>query len=156
MRPATTNGCKRWLNWWGVSVRHPARLCAKRVRRAGTKSPRVASAASWCEGSRPSRSAGAAGKNTRLADLDKAVAEADKKNDAATGLRLSLQALGSQESSEEFPRRLWNAAIYAEWTERQDRKQIDAQVCTELLNVCDQLPPTNKYPVILLNRTWNV
>jgi len=89
--------------------------------------------------------ADAAGKNTRLADLDKAVAEADKKNDAATGLRLSLQALGSQESSEEFPRRLWNAAIYAEWTERQDRKQIDAQVCTELLNLCDQLPPTNKY-----------
>ncbi len=82
---------------------------------------------------------------TTLEDFARAIGQASRKSDPERCLRLSLRALASHGADETFPRRIWEAAGYADWIERTRPARIDARVCTLLLDLCDQLPPANPY-----------
>lgn len=82
---------------------------------------------------------------TGLDDFARAIEQASKKSDPERCLRISLRALASHGADETFPRRIWEAAGYADWVERTEAGRIDPRACTVLLDLCDQFPPANPY-----------
>lgn len=82
---------------------------------------------------------------TSLEDFARAIGQASRKSDPERCLRLSLRALASHGADGTFPLRIWEAAGYADWLERERPGRIDARACTLLLDLCDQLPPSNPY-----------
>ncbi|HWA28313.1 MAG TPA: DUF3857 domain-containing protein [Lacunisphaera sp.] len=81
----------------------------------------------------------------RASDYDQAIAEADGKNDGAAGFRAALQALLQLNADDGFPRRLWRAANYADWAERQGITPLSPDVADRMLDLCEQLPADNEY-----------
>jgi hypothetical protein len=82
---------------------------------------------------------------TGLDDFARAIEQASRKSDPDRCLRLSLRALATHGADESFPRRIWEAAGYADWVERVRPAGIDARVCNLLLDLCDQFPQENPY-----------
>lgn len=82
---------------------------------------------------------------TSIEDFENAIDQASRKSDPKRCLSLSLRSLAGHGADETFPRRIWAAAGYADWVERSQPGKIDARVCTLLLDLCDQFPPTNPY-----------
>lgn len=78
-------------------------------------------------------------------DYKKATDECDNKNDAAGGFRLWLAAALEPTVDDNFSERLWQAANYADWTERQGTVAIKPEVADLLLDLCDQLPKDDDY-----------
>lgn len=80
--------------------------------------------------------------------VDAALKEIDARNDADAGLRLCLQTALRADLGDQFPRRLWLCAIYAEWLER--RAPQDNQVplaCDALVALCEQLTSGSTFHV---------
>jgi hypothetical protein len=75
-----------------------------------------------------------------LANFQGAIAEASRQGNPARCLRLSLRALAAHGAEGDFPRRLWEAAGYADWAERTLGKAVNPEVCSRLLDLCDRLP----------------
>lgn len=80
-----------------------------------------------------------------LEDYDKAVSDADAKRNGAAGFRAALQSLVRFGADADFPRRLWRAANYADWTERQGLVAMPPAMADTLLELCDQLPAGSEY-----------
>jgi tetratricopeptide (TPR) repeat protein len=79
-------------------------------------------------------------RKTSVASFQDAIAEASRRGDAKRCLRLSLRALAAHGMEGDFPRRLWEAASYADWDEREFGKSANPEVCSRLLDLCDLLP----------------
>jgi transglutaminase-like putative cysteine protease len=80
-----------------------------------------------------------------LADFTKAIEAADAAKDAAGAFRLCLQSIVQHGADTDFPERLWRAANYGDWVQRQGKTPIDPNVVDVLLDLCDLLPTTNDY-----------
>jgi tetratricopeptide (TPR) repeat protein len=79
-------------------------------------------------------------RQTSLANFQGAIAEAFRQGDPGRCLRLSLRALAAHGTEMDFPRRLWDAASYADWNERELGQAADPEICARLLDLCDRLP----------------
>jgi len=75
----------------------------------------------------------------------KAIEAAGDKGESANAFRLCLLALARHGLSDTMPRRLWRAASYADWVQRQGKTPIDGAVPNLLLDLCDQLPTSDDY-----------
>ncbi len=74
-------------------------------------------------------------------EIDRAVSQ----KEAVSALQLTLGSLRQQDLGENFFRRLWQAANYADWLQRQDASKIDPTVPGKILDWCAELPPDNDY-----------
>ena len=92
---------------------------------------------------RPAASDGAVGS----AAFRRAIDKARGASDPATCLGLGLRDLAAHGSGDDFPRRLWETAGYADWLERKQPGSIDHRVCDTLLDLCDGLPEGGNYAV---------
>jgi hypothetical protein len=77
--------------------------------------------------------------------LDQAISEASAQRNPRRCLQLELRAAVLEGSGAQLPRRLWQAAGYADWVERAAAKPAGAGVCDLLLDLCDQLPSASDY-----------
>lgn len=77
--------------------------------------------------------------------FDEEIAAADETSDGPRGLRAAILSLAKHGIDAGFPRRLWRAANYADWVERQQKEEISDDVCSALLDLCDELPPDDDY-----------
>ena len=75
-----------------------------------------------------------------LAELNAAVEKAGDAGDAALGFRLCLQSIAQHGVDDGFTERVWRAASYADWTQRQGRVPIEDGICEFLLDSCESLP----------------
>lgn len=80
-----------------------------------------------------------------LEEIAKAIAAADAAKDSAKAFRLCLQSIIQYGADTEFPARLWRAANYADWVQRQGTTPIDPNAAEILLDLCDLLPPEDDY-----------
>ncbi len=80
-----------------------------------------------------------------FADYDRAVTEAEKKNDAARCVQLAAQALATLPPGADFSRRLWLAAANADWQERLATPPGPVESLTALLDLCERLPAGDTY-----------
>ena len=64
--------------------------------------------------------------DTRPTAFERSIVEAERRGDHVSCLQLSLRALAASTSGD-FPRRLWQAAAFADWIEREHRP-IDGRV----------------------------
>jgi hypothetical protein len=88
---------------------------------------------------------GSGNANGKLSDYQNAIEEAIRQGSPTRCFRLSLLALAAHGPEGDFPRRLWEAASFADWIERKDGNAIDPAVCTSLLDLCDLLPAGQTY-----------
>jgi len=79
--------------------------------------------------------------------FSRSIGDARARSDPGECLRLSLSDLAAHASGGDFPRRLWEAAGYADWMERARPGSIDPAVCSALLDLCDALPPGDVYRI---------
>jgi hypothetical protein len=76
-----------------------------------------------------------------LEDFKRAIVKAAADGNADLCLHLSVESLATLSPGEEFDQRLWKAATYADWKERQAEKALDEPIFLKLLELCGQLPP---------------
>ena len=77
------------------------------------------------------------------ADFDRAIKTAEDKRNADQCLQLSVLALITLPPAADFPHRLWQTMVYADWKERIAGRALDEPIHLQLLDLCDQLPAGN-------------
>jgi hypothetical protein len=83
--------------------------------------------------------------DTRPTAFERSIGEAKRRGDPVSCLQLCLRALAASTDGD-FPRRLWQAAAFADWIEREHRP-IDGRVCSSLLDLCDRLPAGDEFNI---------